>query len=104
MAEVSPDVTERLVELFNRNGYVRWPNPDRRASNPRTYKKGYEVRLVANSLAELREMRRLLRAAGFTPGRPFSEARQWRQPLYGRQVVGRFLKLVGCESRRISHK
>ncbi len=102
MAEVgpSPDVVERLAALFHRNGYVRWPNPDRQASTPRTYKKGYEVRLVAESLAELREIRRLLRAAGFKPGRPFAKARQWRQPLYGRLEVGRFLKLAGRKSRR----
>ncbi|MBX9626921.1 MAG: hypothetical protein K2X82_24180 [Gemmataceae bacterium] len=97
MAELAPtpEVVEQLTESFRRNGYVRWPNQDRRAATPRAYKKGYEVRLVADSVAELRTLRRLLRAAGFEPGRPFSKANQWRQPLYGRQPVTRFLGLVG---------
>ena len=98
MAKVAPapEVVERLAGLFRRNGYLRWPNPIRRAADPRTYKKGYEVRLVAESKAELRQIRRLLRAAGFAPGRPFAKARQWRQPVYGRQAVARFLELIGA--------
>lgn len=97
MAEAvpSPEVVAELAALFRRNGYVRWPNPDRLAATPRGYKKGYEVRLVANSAAELRAIRRLLRAAGFEPGRPFAKSRQWRQPVYGRQSVALFLSLIG---------
>ena len=97
MSEVvpSPEVVAGLSALFERNGYVRLPNLDRRAATPREYKKGYEVRLVAGSVAELRAVRRLLRAAGFVPGRPFAKARQWRQPVYGRRPVARFLALIG---------
>ena len=97
MAKVTPSrqVVEQLAALFRRNGYVRWPNLLRRAATPREYKKGYEVRLVADSVAELRAIRRLLRAAGFFPGRSFPKSRQWRQPMYGRDDVARFLKLVG---------
>ena len=93
----SREVVEQLTMLFARNGYIRRPNLKRRAATPRVYKKGYEVRLVADSVADLRAIRRLLRAAGFNPGRPFAKARQWRQPLYGRQAVTRFLDLVGCK-------
>ena len=82
--------------LFHRNGYVRRPNPERLAEQgAQKYKKGIEVRLVANSQAELRTIRRLLRQAGFVSGRPFAKARQWRQPIYGRAAVARFLALVG---------
>ena len=97
MAEDSPppEVVAELARLFHRNGYVRWLNPDRRAAEGAFYKKGDEVRLVANSAGELRTIRRLLRAAGFTPGRSFRKARQWRQPVYGRAVVARFLTLIG---------
>ena len=97
MVEVKParEVVEQLAALFRRNGYVRRLNPDRRAAEPRTYKKGDEVRLVAHSEAELRTIRRLLRAAGFKPGRPFRKAKQWRQPVYGRAAVARFLELIG---------
>ena len=97
MATVVPNsaVVEQLAGFFRRNGYVRWPNLDHRAATPREYKKGYEVRLVAESMAELRAIRRLLRAAGFDPARPFAKARQWRQPIYGHQPVARFLDLIG---------
>jgi hypothetical protein len=88
-------VARRLRELFLRNGYVRRFNPKRRKEEPRSYKKGDEVRLVAQSHTELREIRRLLRSAGFTPGRPFRKDAQWRQPIYGRRVVARFLLLIG---------
>ena len=91
----SAEVVEQLAVFFRRNGYVRRPNPDRLAAEGyKGYKKGDEVRLVADSRAELRAIRRLLRAAGFDPGRPFAKARQWRQPLYGRNAVSRFLALV----------
>ena len=91
-------VVDQLRELFERNGYVRRLNPKRREKEPRIYKKGDEVRLVARSSAELREIRRLLRTAGFVPGRPFQKAEQWAQPIYGRRVVARFLALIGEEN------
>ena len=90
-----PDVVEELAAFFNRNGYMWLPNYDRREEEPRTYKKGYEVRLVANSLAELQTIRRLLAEAGFSLARPFAHIAQWRQPLYGRKAVVRFLTLIG---------
>lgn len=94
-AGTADDAVTRLAELFRRNGYVRRLNAERRdAEGYWGYKKGDEVRLVANSLAELAEIRQLLRAAGFKPGRPFRKARQYRQPLYGRAQVARFLALV----------
>lgn len=80
---------------FRRNGYVRRPNRARLAEEGyQHYKKGYEVRLVASSREELQVLRRSLREAGFIPGRAFRKARQYRQPVYGREAVARFLKLV----------
>ncbi len=94
----APEVIDRLTALFRRNGYVRRQSPARRAADGyRTYKKGDEVRLVAESASELQDIRRLLREAGFAPGRPFQKAGQWRQPVYGRESVTRFLALVGGE-------
>jgi hypothetical protein len=101
MAEIAPpsSVAERLATFFRRNGYVRRQSPDRLSRDGyRGYKKGDEVRLVAESKAELRVIRRLLRQAGFQPGRPFAKSRQWRQPLYGRAAVARFLALVGADA------
>jgi len=89
------DTIARLADFFDRNGYVRQQNADRLSAEGYTaYKKGDEVRLVANSLAELAEIRRLLRAAGFKLGWPFRKANQYRQPVYGREQVARFLTLV----------
>lgn len=93
---VPVSIARQLAWYFNRNGYVRRPRPERRADAvAQIYKKGYEVRLTANSRAELVRIRRLLRAAGFKPGRPFRKALQFRQPIYGRAEVARFLKLIG---------
>ena len=112
MAKVAPavkatpaaEVVEKLAALFQRNGYVRWLNPERKARDPRKYRKGDEVRLVAESKAELQTIRRLLRAAGFKPGRPFAKSKQWRQPLYGRTEVARFLTLIGETARASNRK
>ena len=93
----SRDVVTQLAASFRHNGYMRKPNPDRRAAEPHEYKKGYEIRLVADSLAELRTIRRLLRAAGFKPPAAFAKAKQWRQPIYGREAVARFLDLIAKE-------
>jgi hypothetical protein len=92
---VPASVIRRLARFFERNGYARW-QASRRVEEEgwQRYKKGDEVRLVANSAAELKVIRALLRAAGFRPGRPFAKGRQYRQPLYGRQVVVAFLALV----------
>jgi len=59
------------------------------------YKKGDEIRLTAKSQEELATIRRLLVQAGFQPGWPFVKGRQFRQPVYGRHEVARFLKLIG---------
>lgn len=101
MAEEVParKVVKRLAAYFHRNGYVRRVNAVRRMTKGRLYKKGAEVRLVANSKAELAEIRRLLKQAGFKRARPFAKARQWRQPLYGVTEVARFLSLVGKPRR-----
>lgn len=97
MTEVAPapEVVERLAELFRRNGYIRSADPVRQLVDGQSYKKGAEVRLVAESKAELAEIRRLLKRAGFKRSRPFAKARQWRQPIYGVAEVARFLRLIG---------
>jgi hypothetical protein len=91
----APEVVARLAGFFRRNGYVRRLDPVRRVVDGQLYKKGAEVRLVAESAAELFEIRRLLGAAGFKVARPFAKDRQWRQPVYGVAAVARFLALIG---------
>ena len=90
----------QLAYFYHRNGYVRRQNALRLAREGPQYKKGDEVRLVAASRAELATIRRLLRWAGFTPGRPFRKGKQLRQPIYGRQHVARFLALLGADDHR----
>lgn len=93
---MTDDQIARLAGLFRRNGYVRWQNADRLEDEGyAVYKKGDEVRLVVDTRAELAEVRRLLRAAGFKRSKPFRKARQYRQPIYGRREVARFLALIG---------
>jgi len=87
----------QLAYLFHRNGYVRRVNVERRRTEGQKYKKGDEVRLVAESRSELTTIRRLLHQAGFKVARPFVKGRQFRQPLYGRQEVARFLALVAAQ-------
>ena len=93
---VSKAVVKQLAWFFHRNGYVRLLNLERRSELGRQiYKKGDEARLVANSLTELAVIQRLLQAAGFKLGKPFQKGQQYRQPIYGRAEVARFLSMVG---------
>jgi hypothetical protein len=100
MAGPPAKVVKSLAAYFRRNGYVRRLNPLRRKREGQGYKKGDEVRLVAESYDELRAIRGLLRQAGFKVARPFRKARQWRQPVYGIDEVARFLKLVRRRRRK----
>ncbi|MBI4878863.1 MAG: hypothetical protein HY812_04270 [Planctomycetes bacterium] len=80
---------------FRRNGYVRRQNAKRVAKEGwQQYKKGDEVRLVANSAVELRILRRLVVQVGLKPGRAFRKGRQYRLPIYGREAVARFLEII----------
>ncbi|MBI4028645.1 MAG: hypothetical protein HY360_26945 [Verrucomicrobia bacterium] len=91
----SDQVIAELARFFARDGYVRLQNPKRLAREGwRRYKKGYEVRLTAQSDLELDRIRDLLCHAGFKPGRPFVKERHYCQPVYGRAEVDRFLTLV----------
>lgn len=92
MAQAPP--SETLVRFFQRNGYLRRPNLERRKAEPRAYRKGYEIRLVANSERELAEFRRLIDAAGLKPGKPYPKENRWVQPIYGRQAMETFLAWV----------
>lgn len=88
-------VTEELAALFRRNGYVRPPIEKRLAGEGYgRFRRGYEFRLTAESRSELQAVRDLLRRAGFKPGRPFVKGRQFRQPVYGRAELERFLALI----------
>src|SRR5579864_7581310 len=90
----------QLAQIFAKGGYVRLQNPQRLQEGSHSYRKGEEVRLVARSTTELRSIRRLLRDAGFTPGRPFLKHSKWCQPLYGVEAVSRFLTMIEAGVKR----
>jgi hypothetical protein len=63
------------------------------------YKKGEEIRLIANDSEERVRIMRLLKLAGFKPGRPFRKSPQRKRtqfciPVYGHEQVARFLRMV----------
>ena len=103
-ALITDEQIEWLVSVFRRNGYVRRQNLERCATDGQGYKKGEEVRLVADSKAELTQIRCVLRLAGFKPGWPFPKAKQFRQPVYGKEQVARFLDWVDENERRLKRR
>ena len=80
-----------LRQAFRRSGYVRVANQTRRKEMGQKYKKGYEVRLVGKTRAELTQIRRLLRRVGFKAGKPFEKHSRIVQPIYGKAAVEWFL-------------
>ncbi len=79
-----------LVELFQRSGYMRVPNAERRDEEKQAYKKGYEIRLVVDTKRELADVRRLLRQLELKGGKPFQKGNRWVQPIYGKAALDRF--------------
>lgn len=89
---------DRLLELYDRSGCVRVPNPDRREADSENYKKGYELRFVAYTQAELREIRRLLRTIGCEPtGTPYPKRSHMVQPVYGLRAVMEVCEALGID-------
>ena len=80
----------RLVVLYRESGYMRVPNLNRREKEPRDYKKGYEIRIAADTLREIREIRKLLRQVDIQGGKPFKKHSRWIQPIYGKEEMREF--------------
>lgn len=84
-----------LAAYFLRNGCIRWADPElRKKLGHRGYRKGYEVRLVAQNAKEMAELEKALKAAGFNHGKPYVKVRQTIIPIYGREQVERFVEEV----------
>jgi hypothetical protein len=83
-----------LVSFFRRNGCWRSPDQKRRKTAGTIYKKGYELRFVARTTAELKRIRRMLVQCGFKPGASYSKGQQIVQPVYGHDAFSRFQSLV----------
>jgi len=100
LLSVDPQVLEGLAECFQRNGYVKWRDGVSEAEVGGGMRHGIELRLAANSDEELEEVRKLLKSAGFSPGRPFRKGHGYRQPLYGPNAM-RFVELLRIQGREI---
>jgi len=87
-------VKTQLRYFFRRNGCLRAPNIARQKRDGWTYKKGYEIRFVANNGKELLKIRSLLSKAGFKSGKPYSKRSQFIQPVYGKIFYEQFRKLI----------
>lgn len=85
-----------LAHFFERNGYVRTPNEERSQQlGYQKYKKGWEVRLIAETESELDQIRQALERFDFRLGKPWEKGNQIVQPIYGKQQYERFLALIG---------
>lgn len=94
-------IVQQLARIYAQKGYVRRQNRKRFAKEGSSqYKKGDEIRLIADSRQELKQIRQLLEKAGFKPGRPYGKGNKHCQPVYGKGAVARFLKLVRKRERR----
>ncbi len=85
---------EKLKAIFRRNGYIRVPIEARRKMQGRKYKKGYEVRLVAEEQEELDDIRIALTRIGLKPGKPFAKGSRTIQPVYGKEAVDFFKAMI----------
>ena len=85
-----------LAALFVHCAYVRRLSDERRQGDGQSYKKGYEVRFVVASTAELRRVRRLLVAAGLRVGRPLRKHARLVQPVYGRVAYEWFIAQIAA--------
>ena len=83
-----------------RNGYFRFPDEKLRGIKGEDYKKGYEVRLVANDEKELLEINFLLKKAGFKAGKAFHKNNKYVQPVYGKDAVERFQNILSEQKIR----
>jgi hypothetical protein len=91
-------VINELATLFRRNGYVRPPLKKRKKDDsPGVFRRGFEFRLTASTKEELRHIRQLLKQAHFKPASAFIKSNQYRQPVYGRESLERFLRLIEAD-------
>ena len=73
--------------FLQRNSCLRRPSSLRRKEGAEAYKKGWELRIVLETSAELTQLRRLLRSAGHPQAKAYRKRQKWVQPVYGRVAV-----------------
>lgn len=102
MDRVSQSAAE-LQDWFDRIGYVRICNTQRRKREGQAYKKGYEVRFALDSRDAVREVQRLLTTVGLRPGKPYRKYDRIVLPVYGRASVEWFVKRLPKGSEQVRH-
>jgi hypothetical protein len=93
-AIVDAAIVGRLTVVFRKNGYARF-RTSITGTNSLAPARRDTRHVVAATRTVLRDTQRLPRAAGFNPGRPFAKGAGWRQLIYWRKEVARFLDPVG---------
>lgn len=93
-ATSSAQVGRKLAAMFAQNGCLRAPDPKRRKTEGGKYHAGYEVRLVAADKQELKELRAMLASVNLKPGREFKKGKRVVLPIYGKEQVMQFTKLI----------
>lgn len=97
-------IESRLIQYFQRNGYFRIPDEELRERRGEDYKKGYEIRFVANDERELSKINSHLRKAGFKRGKSFEKNNKFVLPVYGREAVEKFRKILSAHKIRRKKK
>ncbi len=82
-----------LTDYLRANSYARVPSETRQEEGWGAYKKGHELRIVVKTPDDLKKVRRLLQDASIKPGKAYRKARQWVQPVYGKQAVNALIAL-----------
>lgn len=85
---------DQLAYFFYRNGCLRVPDESRRKEGAGQYKKGYEIRLVAFTQAELKQIRGLLKQTHLQAGKPYAKGARFVQPIYGKESVEHFCETL----------
>lgn len=98
MATANP--TSTLADYLRANSYTRMPDETRQEEGWSAYKKGYELRIVVKTQQDLRQVRRLLQDASIKPGKAYRKAKQWVQPVYGKEAVTGLLKVKPKSKRK----
>ncbi|MCX7721643.1 MAG: hypothetical protein N2379_01100 [Verrucomicrobiae bacterium] len=87
-------IGRKLAEMFAKNGCLRAPDLKRRKSEGGEYHAGYEIRLVADDKQALKELRSMLASVNLKPGREFKKGKRLVVPVYGKDQVLEFTKLI----------
>jgi hypothetical protein len=80
-SEAGRAALRELARYFAANGYYRG-RPARQGTH-----RGYECRLAARDKEERDVIVDLLKRAGIPAGKPFAKGKQWRIPVYGKEVL-----------------